>query len=327
MNQTDQGNPAATILTGHPSSGPAAEGSGKFRRQWKRILQYKSSYFFIAPFSLIFFTFTVVPVLIAIYFSFTRFNIIQPPKFIAWENYRRLFFEDDIFIIAIKNTIVFAAITGPLSYILCLMVAWFVNELTPKLRAFMTLLFYAPALAGGASISIWVLIFSSDIYGLLNSQLMNLNIINAPIKWLTDPIYMQSVVIIVVLWSSLGAGFLAFIAGFQTVDRSLYEAGAVDGIKNRYQELWFITLPSMKGQLMFSAIISITASFGIGAIITALCGFPSSNYAVHSLMNHLEDYGYVRFEMGYACAIATLLFLLMVGTNKLAQNLISKVGD
>ncbi|MHB1484013.1 MAG: carbohydrate ABC transporter permease [Saccharofermentanales bacterium] len=289
--------------------------------------KYKSSYLFIAPFSLVFFTFTVIPVIIAIFFSFTRFNILQPPQFLGWENYRRLFFEDDIFIIAVRNTIVFAVITGPMSYFLCLIIAWFVNELTPKVRAFMTLLFYAPALAGGAAISIWALIFSSDMYGLLNSQLIRLNIINAPIQWLTDPVYMQSVIIIVVLWSSLGAGFLAFIAGFQTVDRTLYEAGAVDGIKNRYQELWFITLPSMKGQLMFSAIISITASFGIGAIITALAGFPSSNYAVHTIMNHLEDYGYIRFEMGYACAIATILFLLMVGTNKLAQKLISKVGD
>jgi multiple sugar transport system permease protein len=298
-----------------------------FSYNFKRVKQYKASYLFIAPFTLIFATFTLIPVIVAIFYSVTQFNVLQPPKFVGWDNYRRLFFEDDIFLIAIKNTFIFAIITGPVSYLLCLMIAWFVNELTPKFRAFMTLLFYTPALAGGAAIGIWLLIFSGDQYGFINSQLLALGIVNAPINWLNDPIYMQTVIIIVVLWQSLGSGFLAFIAGFQMIDRSLYEAGAVDGIKNRYQELWFITLPSMRGQLMFSAIISITASFQIGDIVTTLCGFPSTNYAAHTIMNHLQDYGSIRFEMGYACAIATLLFILMVGSNKLVQILISKVGE
>ena len=291
-----------------------------------RIRTYKASYLFIAPFTIVFLTFTVIPVVVAIFFSLTQFNILQPPKFIGFENFRRLFFEDDIFLIAIKNTLVFSVITGPVGYFLCLFIAWFVNELPPKIRSLMTLLFYTPALAGSAAVSIWMLIFSSDRYGLLNSVLIKWGIIHTPNQWLVDPACIPTVVIIVVLWSSLGAGFLSFIAGFQTVDKTLYEAGAVDGIKNRYQELWFITLPSMKGQLLFSAIMSITSSFGIGSVITTLCGFPSSDYAAHTMMNHLEDYGNIRYEMGYACAIATLLFLMMVGINKLVQSLIAKVG-
>lgn len=290
------------------------------------INHYRNSYLFIAPFTLVFVTFTAVPVVIALFLSLTQFNVLQMPKLIGLENFRRLLFEDDIFLIAIKNTIVFAVITGPISYFLCLFIAWFVNELPPKTRTIMTLLFYTPALASGVATSIWALIFSGDSYGLLNSQLMSLGIIHTPIQWLVDSSRITFVVVVVVLWSSLGAGFLSFIAGFQTIDKTLYEAGAVDGLKNRYQELWFITLPSMKGQLMFSAIISITSSFGIGAIVTALCGFPSSNYAAHTIMNHLDDYGSIRFEMGYACAIASILFIVMVGVNKLAQNLIAKVG-
>ncbi|MHB1485850.1 MAG: carbohydrate ABC transporter permease [Saccharofermentanales bacterium] len=301
--------------------------SDRFYKKMQLINRSRTSYLFLTPFTLVFATFTLVPVLIAIFYGFTQFNILQPPKFIGLDNYRRLFFEDDIFLIAVKNTFVFAIITGPVGYMLSLLIAWFVNELSPKIRALMTLLFYAPALAGGASITIWLLIFSGDQYGLLNSVLMPLNLITMPKSWLNDPVYMQQVLMVVVLWSSLGAGFLAFIAGFQTVSKDLYEAGAVDGIRNRFQELWFITLPAMKGQLMFGAIISITASFQIGDIVNVLFGFPSSNYAAHTIMNHLTDYGMIRYQMGYACAIATLLFLLMVGSNKLVQILISKVGQ
>ena len=293
----------------------------------KTLGKHKASYLFMAPFLLIFAVFTVVPVLIAIFYGFTQFNILQPPKFIGLENFRRLFFEDDIFLISIKNTFLFAVITGPISYFLCLFIAWFINDLPPKPRALVTLLFYTPSLAGGATTAIWLMIFSGDRYGLLNSVLISTGLINVPIQWLVDVNTIQAAVIVTVLWGSLGAGVLSFIAGFQTVDKSLYEAGAVDGIRNRYQELWHITLPSMKGQMMFSAIMSITSSFAIGDVITALCGFPSSNYAAHTMMNHLTDYGGTRFEMGYACAIASILFMIMIGINKLAQMLISKVGD
>ena len=289
-----------------------------------KIVRYRASYVLTAPFAIIFLIFTVIPVLISIYFSFTDYNILQPPKFVFWENYRRLFFADDIFGLSIQNTLIFAVITGPVSYLLCFIVAWFINDLPPKLRAFMTLLFYAPALSGVTAI--WQLIFSGDQYGYLNSWLMKFGVINSPVQWFTDTATIKIVVIIVVLWSSLGVSFLSFIAGLQNVDRSLFEAGAVDGIKNRYQELWYITLPSMSGQLLFSAVMAITSSFNIGPIITTLCGFPSSNYAAHTIMHHLTDYGSIRYEMGYACAIATVLFLFMVGANIAVQKLLSKVG-
>jgi len=292
----------------------------------KRVKRYKSSYLFITPFTILFLMFTIIPVLIAIFYSFTQFNMLQPPKFIWFDNYRRLFFEDEIFIIACKNTFVFAVVIGPVSYFLCLMIAWFVNELPVKIRTLMTLLFYAPALTGGASLAIWKLIFNGDQYGVINSVLLSLGLIPSPVPWLVDPRYLPGIIILLSLWASLGAGFLAFIAGLQNVDRTLYEAGAVDGIKNRFQELWFITLPSMKGQLMFGAIINITASFQIGGIVTAIAGFPSFNYVAHTIMNHLQDYGGIRYEMGYASAIATLLFIVMVGCNQLVQNLLSKVG-
>jgi multiple sugar transport system permease protein len=218
-----------------------------------------------------------------------------------------------------------ALITGPVGYIASLLFAWFINELHPKIRAVMIVVFYAPVISGNVYM-IWSILFSGDTYGYINSILLRLGIIKLPIQWITDPKYMLWIIILVVLWMSLGAGFLAFIAGFQTVDKSLYEAGYVEGVKNRWQELWFITLPSMKPQLLFGAIMSITASFSVGDVTVTLCGFPSTDYAAHTILNHLSDYGGTRFEMGYACAIATILFVFMVLTNKIVQRLLRKVG-
>lgn len=291
----------------------------------KEIMRWRISYLFIAPFMLIFLTFTVWPVIQSIFYSLTQFNMLEPPKWIGFENYKNLFLNDPIFPIATRNTLIFAAITGPVGYFMSLMLAWFVSELSPKIRAFLTLLFYAPTLCN--IYMVWTLIFSGDENGFLNAYLIKMGIIDGPIQWLTDTTYLVTCVIIVILWSSMGTGFLAFVAGFQNVDLSLYEAGAVDGIKNRWQELWYITLPVMRPQMLFSAVMSITQSFGIGPAITALCGFPSTDYAAHTLMHHLTDYGTTRFQMGYACAIATLLFAMMLIINQLIHKLIAKVGE
>lgn len=293
---------------------------------WKEMKKNKVAYLLIAPFFIIFFTFTVLPVLLALVLSFTTFNMLEFPDFIGAANYIRLFLDDDIFIIAIKNTLIFASITGPVSYLLSLILAWFINELTPKIRAIVTLIFYAPSISGNVYL-IWTILFSGDQYGLVNGFLMDLEIIGSPIQFFQNPSYIMPLVIAVALWTSLGTTFLSFIAGFQVVDRSLYEAAAVDGVKNRWQELWRITLPSMKPQMMFGAVMSITQSFGFGAVITNLVGFPSPDYCAHTIMHHLDDYGGQRFEMGYASAISTILFLMMIGANTLIRKLLSKVGQ
>ena len=297
----------------------------KLQWTWMEMKKYKVAYLMIAPFFLLFFTFTVVPVLLSVVLSFTTFNMLEFPDFIWFDNYIRLLLDADIFLTSIKNTFIFACITGPVSYFLSLFIAWFINELKPKVRAFVTLIFYAPSIAGNVYL-IWTLLFSGDQYGLVNSWLMQLGFTNSPILWFQDTDYIFPLVIVVALWTSLGTSFLTFIAGFQVVDKSLYEAGAVDGIKHRFQELWYITLPTMKPQLMLGAILAITNSFGFGAVITALVGFPSPDYCVHTIMHHLQDYGGSRFEMGYASAIATILFLMMVGANALVTKMLRKVG-
>ncbi len=285
----------------------------------------KVGYLMSAPYYLIFLTFTVVPVIASLILSFTQFNMLEMPIFVGADNYIRLLLDDDIFLLACSNTLIFATMTGPVSYLLCLIFAWFINELTPKIRAVVTLIFYAPSISGQVYL-IWTTLFSSDSYGWVNGTLMKLGIISSPILWFQDTNYIMTLVILVALWTSLGTSFLSFIAGFQVVDKSLYEAAAVDGIKNRWQELWYVTLPVMKNQMMFAAIMSITSSFGFGAIVTALCGFPSVDYCAHTIMHHLDDYGSTRWEVGYASAIATILFLIMIGSNVLVNKLLSKVG-
>ena len=284
------------------------------------------AYLMLAPYYLIFLTFTIIPVFVSLFISFTDFNMLETPNFLLFQNYTRLFVDDDIFIIAIQNTMIFAAITGPVSYIMSFLVAWFINELSPKIRALVTLVFYAPNLAGSVYL-IWQVAFSADSYGYVNGLLLYLDMIDTPVDWFHNASYVMPLCIVVALWTSLGTSFLAFIAGLQGLDRSLFEAGAVDGVKNRWQELWYITLPSMKPMLLFGAIQAITGSFGFGGIVTALAGFPSVDYAAHTITHHLDDYGGARFEIGYASAIATVLFIIMVGANGLVNKLLSKLGQ
>ena len=286
----------------------------------------KTAYFMLAPFFLLFIIFTVLPVFLSMFLSLTDFNMLEMPRIVWASNFTRLFLEDDIFLLACQNTLIFAAITGPVSYLLSLLIAWFINELPPKIRAVVTLVFYAPSISGQVYL-IWKTLFSSDSYGWVNATLIDLGIISEPILWFENAEYVMPLCIVVALWTSLGTAFLSFIAGFQTIDRSMYEAAAVDGIKNRWQELWYITLPTMRPQLMFGAVLAITNSFGFGAVVDALCGFPSVDYAAHTIMHHLNDYGGQRYEVGYASAIAVVLFVIMFSSNIIIKKALSKVGE
>ncbi len=309
-----------------PTRPLARDEMSKLQWTWKEMKRNKTAYFMLAPFFILFIVFTVLPVVLSIFLSLTDFNMLQMPNWKGIDNYVRLFLNDDIFMLAVQNTVIFACITGPVSYLLSLLVAWFVNELPPKIRAVVTLIFYAPSISGQVYL-IWKTLFSSDSYGWANATLTKLGIISQPILWFEDAEYVMPLCIVVALWTSLGTAFLSFIAGFQTVDRSMYEAAAVDGVKNRWQELWYITLPTMKPQMMFGAVLAITNSFGFGAVVDALCGFPSVDYAAHTIMHHLSDYGGSRYEIGYASAIAVVLFIIMFASNILVKKALAKVGE
>ena len=277
------------------------------------------------PFLAVFLLFMVVPVFSSLVLSFTKYDMINLPKFCGLDNYFRMFIEDKVFMIAIKNTLMFAIVTGPVGFMLSFMLAWMINELGAKTRTVLSFLFYSPALMGNVYF-IWQVMFSGDSYGYVNSLLMSMNVISEPIQWFNDANYAMTLVIIVQLWMSMGVSFLANISGLQNVDPSLYEAGAVDGIRNRWQELWYITMPSMSNILLFSAVMQIQSSFSVSAIATTLTGFPSVNYSTHTIVTHLSDVSGTRFEMGYAAALSVFLFALMAITRVVIGKLIDSTG-
>lgn len=292
----------------------------------KFIKKHWIGYLFILPFVVLFTIFVVVPVGYAIGLSFTDYNMMQPAKFVGLNNYKLLFLDDKVFLTAISNTLTFALITGPIGYLLSFLAAWVINQL--KFKRGFSLAFYAPSITSGIAMSyVWLIIFSSDRYGYLNNILIKLGMIDSPILWNTDPNYIMKVIIIISLWMSMGTGFLVFLAGLQNISTSYYEAGAIDGVKNKFQELIYITLPLMKPQLLFGAINSIVGSFGVYDIAVAVAGMPSPNYAGHTIVSHLFDYAFIRFQMGYASAVAVVLFAFTFILGRVVMKLLSSKDE
>lgn len=284
------------------------------------------SYVFMAPFMIVFLVLTVTPVVVAVYLSFTYFNMLEPPRWIGWSNYRALLLDDDIFLIGVRNTMLFAFIYGPVSFAASFLLAWVINRLR-RLRPFYTLAMYAPSIVSGIALSaVWLYFLAGDRYGLINHVLMRAGILDEPFLWLKDARTTMPSIILVALWMSLGNQFLVFLAGFQNVDPQLYEAAAIDGVRGGLQEMWFVTIPLMKPQFLFASVNAVVGSFSVFEIAVALAGLPSYLYAGHTIVTHLYDYAFIRFEMGYAAAIAVVLFVLTFATGRLAFRAFSTHG-
>lgn len=296
----------------------------------QRIWEFKLSYLFIAPFFICFGIFIFLPVLAASGLSFTYFNGIQAPRFVGWEHYQTLLSQDILFLMhALPNTIKFAVIVGPGGYIASFILAWMIAQIPDRVRLWYVLAFYAPSLATGIAMSIiWIPLLSGDRIGYLNSVLLKFGIINEPILWVWDQAYLMNSMIAVTLWSSMGVGFLAMLAGVLNVDKTLLEAGRIDGIRSRLQEVWYITIPAMKPQMLFAAVMAIVGAFKMGFIGVELSGMnPTPQYAGHMLVNHIEDYGLIRFEMGYASALSVVLLVMILFANRLSWRLFGTKGD
>ena len=283
------------------------------------------SYIMLAPFFVFFVIFLVLPILSSIVFSFTNFDMINAPSFAGLGNYLRMFIDDDVFPVVFKNTMLFAIICGPAGFLLSFVLAWFINEFSPLVRTLLSFMFYAPALVGNAHF-IWTVAFSSDSYGYINSALLSLGLITEPVTWLSTAEYIKPIIIVVQLWSSMGVSFLSNISGLQNVNQELYEAGSIDGISNRWQELWYITLPTLKHMLLFSAVMQISSAFSISAIAIELAGFPSVSYAADTIVSHMQDLGTVRYELGYASAVSVVLFLMMILFRLIVGKLLNMTG-
>lgn len=296
----------------------AEKKNSSFARDWRMWVM-------LTPFLVLFFIFTILPVLSSLVLSFFSYDMISIPKFIGIGNYSRMFLSDEVFSATVRNTLVFAVVTGPISYMLAFVLAWFINEFSPLVRSILSFLFYAPALVGNA-FYIWQVAFSGDSYGYVNSLLLTVGLITEPINWFKDPAYNIIIISIVQLWMGMGVSFLANIAGLQNVDAELYEAGALDGIKSRWHELWYITLPSMKSILLFSAVMKIQSAFAISGIVQSLAGYPSVNNSVDTIVTYMTDLGTTRYEMGYASAVSVFLFVLMAFTRIIVGKLLNSTG-
>jgi multiple sugar transport system permease protein len=304
----------------NPQIGRRAKLSGVLSEIW----DYRLSYLFIAPFMFCFIAFILIPVLAAVGLSFTYFNAIEPPRFIGWQNFQYLISQDLLFLkYALPNTFKFAILVGPGGYIAAFVLAWCITQLPDALRKWFALAMYTPSLTIGIAMSIvWLPMLTGDRIGYLNSILLQLGLIDVPKLWVTSKDYLMNSMIVVTLWSSMGVGFLAMLAGILNVNKELYEAGRLDGISSRLQEIWFITIPSMKPQMLFGAVMAIVATFKAGAIGVELSGVnPTPEYAGHLIINHIDDYGFIRFEMGYAASISVFLLILMYVSNKLSWSL------
>ena len=277
------------------------------------------------PFLVLFFIFTVLPILSSVVLSFTDFDAVSMPKFVGLENYFRMFTSDEVLPVSLKNTVLFAVFIGPFGFALSFFLAWIINEFGKSARSILSFLFYSPALVGNAYY-IWQILFSGDSYGYANSLLMSFGIVTEPIQWFRNEQYVFVIIVLIQLWLSMGVSFLANIAGLQNVDDELYEAGAIDGIKTRWHELWYITLPSMKSILLFGIVMQIQSAFSVSAIPMALAGYPSVNHSVDTILSHLQDVGAERFEMGYASAISVLLFALIILTKQILTKFVNSVG-
>ena len=281
-------------------------------------------YLFLAPYLVLFLVFIIIPTVMAIGLSFTNYNAVQAPQFVGLTNYINLLTQDTIFLqYVLPNTILFAVIVGPVGYLLAFFLAWSLSQLTRLPRTILALIIYSPSMTMGVAMTVmWRVVFLGDQSGIANYVLTQLGVITEPIVWMLNTQYILPIVIIVALWSSMGVGFLAMLAGLLNINAELYEAGAIDGIKNRIQEVFYITIPSMKPQMLFGAVMSIVGAFQAGNIGVMLTGSnPTPGYAAQLMVNHIDDYGFTRYEMGYAAAVSVALLALIYAFSFVARKL------
>ena len=297
--------------------------SGRKQRLGHTLKDKSVAWAFFIPFFIFFITFVIVPVIVAIVLSFTNYTVLQPPMNIGLQNYIYLITYDNNFLTAITNTFQFAIISGPISYLASFIFAWVIDGL--KFKNVFSLLFYAPSLCSGIAISqVWLVVFSPDMYGHLNNLLLHFGWISTPVLFTQTPAWVLPMVVIVSVWMGMGNGFLGFLAGFQNLDKQVFESGAIDGVRNKYQELIYLILPMMKPMLLFGAINTITSSLAINDVVTSLVGFPGPGMAGLTLLGHINDYAFTRFDIGYASAIAVILFLITFGLGRIVFRVLSE---
>ena len=290
-------------------------------------LEQRNAYLFLSPYILLFCVFIIIPIVIAILLSFTTFDSVKFPVFsfkTIFNNYIYLFTRDSVFMqYVLPNTIKYALIVGPGGYIISFFLAWCLAQIPHMPRTIIAIILYTPSMTMGVAMAVlWKVIFSGNEAGYLNNALISMGLINEPIQWLTSPDYLLTIMIIVALWGSNGVGFLGMLSGVLNINPEVYEAAYIDGMKNRFQEIFYITIPMMKPQMLFGAVMAIVGTFNSGAIGVQLTGSnPTPQYAGQLIVNHIDYYGFTKYEMGYAAAVSVVLLLIVMLFSKIAYSL------
>ncbi len=287
-------------------------------------IEQRNAYIFLSPYILLFCIFIIIPIVIAISLSFTLFDSVNFPTFNGVDNYIYLFTRDSIFMqYVLPNTIKYALIVGPGGYMLSFFLAWCLAQIPHIPRTVIAIILYTPSMTMGVAMAVlWRVIFSGNEAGYLNNALLTIGLIKEPIQWLAEPKYILPIMIIVALWGANGVGFLGMLSGVLNINPEVYEAAYIDGMKNRFQEIFYITIPMMKPQMLFGAVMAIVGTFNSGAIGVQLTGSnPTPQYAGQLIVNHIDYYGFTKWEMGYAAAVSVVLLLIIMLFSKLAYKL------
>ena len=287
-------------------------------------IEQRNAYIFLAPYILLFCVFIIIPIVIAISLSFSIFDSVNFPRFNGVDNYIYLFTRDSIFMqYVLPNTIKYALIVGPGGYMISFFFAWCLAQIPHVPRTIIAIILYTPSMTMGVAMAVlWRVIFSGNEAGYLNNALLTIGLINEPIQWLAEPKYILPIMIIVALWGANGVGFLCMLSGVLNINPEVYEAAYIDGMKNRFQEIFYITIPMMKPQMLFGAVMAIVGTFNSGAIGVQLTGSnPTPQYAGQLIVNHIDYYGFTKWEMGYAAAVSVVLLLIILLFSKLAYKL------
>lgn len=280
------------------------------------------AFWFLLPYGALFICFILVPVAMAIALSFTNYDAVSTPSFVGVANYIDLLTKDTIFMqYVLPNTVTYALVVGPLSYVLSFLLAWCLSQIQKVSRTILALLIYSPSMTSGVAMAVvWRILFSGDQQGYLNSFLIGMGWISEPIEFLQSSDFLMPIMILVGLWSSMGVGFLAMLAGMMNIDVTMYEAASIDGIRSRAQEMFYITIPLMKPQMLFGAVMAVVNTFQVGYIGVALSGSnPTPQYAGQLIVNLIEDYGFIRYEMGYASAASVVLLVAVYTMSRAAK--------
>ena len=311
----------AAVKGGKGENGEKKEKPSRGRRARRRG-DLLSNTLLLGPYGVLFLFFVAAPIAVAIILSFTYFNMVNPPEWNGLANYIQALTQDDVLMRnVLPNMMVFSVVVGAGGFVLQFLLAWSLAQISRWPRTILALIFYSPSMTAGVTLSVvWKVVFAGDEYGYLNNFLLTLGLIDTPIQWLVSPDYILPIMIVASLWSSMGVGFLSMLAGVLNGDSEIYEAGYIDGIRNRFQEIVYITLPSMKPQMLFGAVMAVVNAFSAGQIGVDLTGSnPTPQYAGQTMVSHITDEGFLQYNMGYAAALSVLLLLLILLVSQLAN--------